>query len=347
MRKTPALVQHWAPSRGSSYVVGRDKSGRPKLEVDPRKKYVTPFTLVSEPEEITVPAAALMCPGVFAGGTVTQAVAFPIESKGPFEICYSAFSARFASGPNAGEPTDQFMVVIFGSDIEEKEPLLMNREVHARTMGGGFGDSLGIGFETALQSAGGRPLVWPETLFLDPSRGENALFMGYRNLSIYPIIVRWAFHGILYYNEHDYEQRLSEKKEMAGPGKIALPYFYTPDTNVRLSGGASFDFHMRITDEADVEIFKQNAYSDYPFLWRFQEKMGKRQLDNAGLSAAGAPNGVHSDFGWGDAEFPFIPYETLYMERNSKLILQFTNTLTDQMNRIFPTLVCRKIEDAK
>jgi hypothetical protein len=327
--------------------MARDQAGKPRLQVDARKKYVTPFTLVSEPEEITVPAATLMCPGVFAGGAVGQPVIFPIESKGPFEICYSAFSARFAEGPNAGEPTDQFMVVIFGPDISDKEPLLMNREVHARTMAGGFGDSLGLGFETALQSAGGRPLVWPETLFLDPSHGENALFMGYRNLSVYSIIVRWAFHGILYYNEDDYEERLKEKQAMAGPGKVSMPYFYTPDTNVRLAGGDSFDFHMRITDEADVEIFKQNVFSDFPFKWRFQEKMGKRQLDNAGLDAAGAPNGVHSDFGWGDGEFPFIPFETLYMERNSKLILQFTNSLTDEMNRIFPTLVCRKIEDAK
>lgn len=347
MRKTPTLVQHWAPARGSSYVIGKSRNGQPGIKVDERKKYITPFTLVSEPEEILVPGANLMCPGVFSGGTVPQAVIFPLESKGPFEICYTHFSAKFAAGPNAGEPTDQFMVVIFGSDIEEKEPLLMNREVHARTMAGGFGDALGGGVETALQSAGGRPLVWPETLFLDPSRNEDALFMGYRNLTIYPILVRWAFHGVLYYSEDDYVERMNEKGAMAGPGKIAMPYFYTPDTNVRLAAGASFDFHMRITDEADVEIFKQNVFSDAPFLWRFQEKLGKRQLDNAGLNALGGPNGVHSDFGWGTGEFPFIPFETLYLERNTKLMLQFTNSLSEEMNRIFPTLVCRKIEDVK
>lgn len=347
MRKTPTLVQHWAPNRGSSYVLKPDASGVPRIQVDERKKWIVPFTLVSEPEEITVPAATLMCPGVYAGGAVGQPVIFPIESKGPFEICYTSFAARFASGPSAGQPTDQFMVVIFDPDAEEKEPLLMNREVHARTMAGGFGDTLGVGWGTALQSAGGRPLVWPETFFLDPSRGGKALFMGYRNLSEFPIIVRWAFHGVLYFDEADYEQRVKEKADMAGPGKIVLPYFYTPDTNVRLAADESFDFHMRITDEADVEIFKQNVFSDFPFLWRFQEKQGKRMLDNAGLTAAGGANGVHSDFGWGNAEFPFIPYESLFMERNSKLILQFTNSLTDEMNRIFPTLICRKMQDAK
>lgn len=348
MRKTPALIQHWAPPRNTSYVIGKGPDGRPRLQVDPRKKNITPFTLVSEPEIIAVPAADLMCPGVFAGGIVQTPVIFPIESKGPFEICYSAFAAQFAGGPNAGQPTDQFMVVIFDPNgLDEKEPLLMNREVHVRTIAGGFGDVLGGGDETAFQTAGGRPLVWPETFFMDPSRNQNALFMAYRNLSIYPIQVRFAFHGILYYDDQDYEERVSEKQEMAGPSKVAMPYFYTADTNVRLAAGDSFDFHMRITDEADVEIFKMNVFSDFDFLWRFQEKMGKRQLDSAGLGAGGVPNGVHSSFGWGNAEFPFIPFETLYLQRNSKLILQFVNSLTNQMNRIFPTLVCRKIEDAK
>jgi hypothetical protein len=347
MRKSPGMVQHWAPTRGSSYVLRSGKNGHPGVTVDPRKKYITPFTLVSEPEEILVPAAHLMCPGVFSGGAVPQAVVFPLESKGPFEICYTHFSAKFATGPNAGMPTDQFMVVIFGSEIREKEPLLMNREIHASTMAGGFGDPLASGIVTPLQSAGGRPLVWPETLFLDPSRDENALFMGYRNLTTEDILVRWAFHGVLYYDEQDYVARVTEKAEMAGPGKTALPYFYTPDTNVRLAGGESFNFDMRITDEADLEIFKQAVFSDFPFLWRFQEKLGKRQLDNAGLDAVRNPNGVHSSMGWGTGEFPFIPYETLYMQRNTKLMLQFTNSLTDEMNRIFPTLICRKIEDVK
>lgn len=350
MRKSPTLIQHWAPLRGSSYVRGEKpdpRTGLFPLEVDPKKKFITPYTLVSEPEEITVPAAELMCPGVFAGGIVSQPVIFPLEDKAQFEIFYSAFSARFAGGPDAGLPADQFMVVIFDSDVEEREPLLMNREVHARTIGGGFGDPLGAGFETAIQSAGGRPLVWPESFFLDPSRGGKALFMGFRNLSIYPITVRWAFHGVMYYSDGEYEARLKERSAMYGMNKQVLPYFYTTDTNVRLAAGETFDFDLRITDEADLEVFKLNKYSDFDFLWRFQEKQGKRYLDTAGLSAAGAPNGVHSELGWGDAEFPFIPFETLYFDRNSKLKIQFTNSLTAEMNRIFPTLVCRKIEDAK
>ncbi len=341
MRKTPTLVQHSSPLRGTSYVLGPD--GR--VAVDPKKRHITPFTLVSEPEEILVPAATLMCPGVFAGGAVGNPVIFPIEDKGKFEVCYTSFSARFASGPNAGQPTDQFMAVIFDPEME---PLLMNREIHARTLAGGFGDPLAAGFESAFQSAGGRPLVWPETFFMDPKAGWKALFMGFRNLNVDPIIVRWAFHGLMYYDDEEFDKAVAKKAEMFGTGKVSFPYFFTTDTNVRLAAGGTFDFDLRLTDEADVEVFKLCAYSDFPFLSRFQEKVGKRQLDTAGpLTTLGAPNGVHSDLVWGDGEFPFIPYETLYFEKNSKLIITFANSLTNQMNRIFPTLICRKIHDVK
>jgi hypothetical protein len=339
MRKAPAMLQHWAPLRGRSYVVMPD--GR--FQVDPAKKHITPFTLVSEPEEVTVPGAQLMCPGVFAGGNVDKAVIFPIDNKGPFEVCYSSFHAEFTEGPDTGKPTDQFMVVIFDPDME---PLLMNREIHARTIAGGFGSSIGGGIETASQSAAGRPLVWPESFFMDPEANGKALFMGYRNLSIYAIKVKWAFHGIRYYDVSTFEKARKEKERIAGPGKVSFPYFYTTDTNVRLAAGASFDFHVRLTDEADVEIFKMAKYSDAPFLWRIQEKAGKRQLDNAGPGATGFPNGVHSDFGWGDGEFPFIPYESFYYEQNSKVIITFVNSLSSEQNRIFPTLVCRKIHHA-
>ena len=340
MRKRPSIVQHYRATRGRSYVVGADG----KIQVDPTKRHIWPFTLVSEPEEILVPAAVEMCPGQFAGGGVDQAVIFPIDNKGPFEICYTSFSARVASGPRAGQPADQFMVIIFDPD---NEPLLMNREIHARTIAGGWGTPLGAGFSTALQSAGGRPLVWPESFFLDPEANGKAIMMAYRNLSTDPIIVRWAFHGVRYYDVASYDEALRDRSAMAGPGRTSFPYFYTTDTNVRLAAGAKFDFDVRLTDEADVEIYRMTKYSANPFLWRLQEKAGKRPLDSAGPGTVAVPNGVHSDFGWGDGEFPFVPYETMYYEQNTKVMISMVNAFTSEDLLIYPTLCCRKILHAK
>jgi len=336
------MMSAYAPTRGRSYVVMDD--GR--IKVDPAKKDIMPFTLVSEPNEITLPAAIQMCPGVFAGGAVDQPVIFPIDNKGPFEIVYAQFHAVFASGPEIGQPTSDFAVVIFDP---ENRPLLMNREIHATTIAGGWGSSLGAGFGTALSSAGGRPFVWPETFFLDPERGGKALFMGFRSLTTQAIKVRWAFHGVRYWNPNPFEEAVKAKQAMFGDGRMSFPYFYTTDTDVRLAPGATFNFDIRLTDEADVEIFKLMKRSDFPFLWRFQEKTGQRFLDSAGaIGVAGVPNGIHSDLGWGDAEFPFFTYETMYYERNFKVMLVLVNSLSgDQDNVIWPTLACRKIMYAK
>jgi len=339
MRKGAAYLQHYAPTPGRSFVVRDDG----KIQVDPAKRFITPFTLVTEPEEILVPASVEMCPGLLAGGGVENAVILPIDNKGPFEAVYSQFTAVFASGPDAGQPTDQFMVVIFDPEFR---PVLMNREIHVRTIAGGFGSSLGAGFGTAFQSAAGRPMVWPETFFMEPTEGGKALFLAYRNLTPYPIRVKWAFHGIRYYHLPDYRAAQKEKEAMYGKGRVSFPYFYTTDTDVRLLADESFDFDVRITDEADVEIVKMNVFSDEAFLWRLMEKAGKRFLDNSGPGIAGVANGIHSALGWGDAEFPFIPFETMYYEQNSKVMISLVNALSASPNRIFPTLCCRKIHHA-
>lgn len=331
-------LERIAPVKRASYVVLPD--GR--IQVDPAKKDIVPFWLTTEPEEITVPAAIEMCQGKLAGGIVEQPVAMPIDNKGPFEVVYSSFNAIFTAGPNVGQPTDQFTVIIFDPEFR---PLLMNREIHARTIGGGFGSSpFGNTFGSgAIPSAGGRPFVWPETFFMEPTLGGKALFMGFRNLNTYPIKIRWTFAGVRYYHLRSYERAIREKECVYGKGRISWPYWYTTDTDVRLLGGESREFDIRMTDEADVEIVKMTHFSDFPFLWRLQEKAGKRFLDSSGPGVGGVIGGVHSDFGWGDGEFPFIPFESLYLERNYKLILQLSNSLTSNANRIFATLSCRKI----
>lgn len=346
MRKTLVAPIHYAPVGGSrSYVVTRDKqTGLPKIEVDPAKRFIYPFVLTSEPEEIPVPAAIEMCPGTFAEGLVREAVIFPIDNKGPFEIVYSEFHAFFTSGPNAGQPMDQFTAVIFDPD---GRPVLMNREIPATAFAGGFGDPLGAGFGSALSSAAGRPFVWPETFFMDPYNGGKALFMAFRNLTTEDIIVRWVFHGIRYYHPEPYEEAIKKKEVMYGPGRVSMPYWYTTDKNVILQPfgepGDTFDFQVRITDEADVEVFKLTAKADAPFLSRIQEKAGKRHLDNSGQGVGGIGNGVHSSLMWGTGEFPFIPFETIYWEQNTKIMLTLTNALSDERNNIFPVLSCRKI----
>jgi len=341
--------RRYAPRNRRSYTITPD--GR--IEVDSAKRLCYPFWLTTEPESVFVPAATSMGVDgngipILAGGITNLPAIMPIDEKGPFEAMFSSFTAIRALD---GLQTDQFTIVVFDPEFR---PLLMNREIHARTMAGGFGSAPIAGSVLPpAATAGGRPLVWPETFFMDPDDAGKAVFVGFRNLATDSAInVRFVLHGVRYYAMKPYEDAVREKERMFGMGRTSYPYFYTTDSDIGLAPtgtpGDNAEFHMRITDDADVEIFKMTHYADQgpnSFLWRIQEKAGKRFLDSAGpVTAAGGPNGLPGGFGFGDAEFPFIPFETLYWEQNFKAILSVANVAGPSLsNRVWLTFVSRKI----
>lgn len=332
----------FAARKGRSYTI----TDEGRIIVDPGKRYIVPFTLTTEPATIKILAAQDMGNGLVAGGdnmTVTGldtgVVTMPID-RYPFEVCYAAAFATYASGPNIGQQCDQFTIRIFDAG---QRSTIQNNEVHYKTICGGFGSpGVGAGVSAAVRSAGGRPFIWKETLLLDPGGKERAIFIQFRNLTFYDINIRFVLHGVRYYNAAAFDEVVKMKEEMAGKGKISWPYFYTLDqAGVLLDPGQSRDFDMRLTDESGVELFTAAKESTYDFLCRLQEKVGQRYLDNSGPAAGGG--GIHCNFVFGDGEFPHIPFESLYMEQNDKLILTLTNSLVPYQNRIFVTFHARKV----
>jgi len=333
----------FAARKGRSYVI----TDEGRIIVDPGKKSIVPFTLTTEPETIRILAAQDMGNNLLAGGVNMTTfgldlgvVAMPVD-RYPFEVCYAAAYGEYASGPLLGTQCDQFTIKIFDAG---QRSTIQNEEVHYKTLCGGFGSPiLGAGWGNAIESAGGRPFIWKETLLLDPAGKERAVFVGFRNLTLYDINIRFVLHGVRYYNAAAFDDVVKMKEAMAGPGKISWPYFYTLDqAGILLDPAQSRDFDIRLTDESAVELFTMTKESFYPFLWRLQEKVGKRFLDNSGPVAGGG--GIHCDLGFGDAEFPFIPFESLYMEQDDKLMMTLTNTLVGGLqNRIWITLHARKI----
>ena len=336
MRRPLAEPHLLAPRRRKSYTVD-ENTGR--ISVDPGKHGVVPYTLLTEPEAVTIPAARSLggAGASLVAGVATEPVIMPIDNKGPFEVVYSEFQAEVVA---TGAPTADFTVSIFDP---KGRLVLMNREIHIQTIAGGFGDALGAGFGTALSNVGGRPLVWPETFFIEPVDGA-ALFIGFRNLTNTEIKIRFALHGVRYFHLHPFEKAKKEKEAQYGAGRVSWPYFYTTDRNVIL-GGATEEQNrvLRLTDDSDVEVFKLTKFSDATFFSRIIEKdSGERALDNASQDAAGALTGVHSSMMWGNAEFPMIPFETMYYERGAKLSLRLVNNGTTN-NRVFCTFVTRRI----
>ena len=88
MRRPLAEPHALAPRRRKSYTVD-ENTGR--ISVDPGKHSVVPYTLLTEPEAVIVPAAAgLGSPGTaIVGGVATEPVIMPIDNRGPFEVIYS------------------------------------------------------------------------------------------------------------------------------------------------------------------------------------------------------------------------------------------------------------------
>jgi hypothetical protein len=320
-----------------------------RIIVDPGKKYIVPFSLVTEPATVLVSGASDMGSGLVAGGTIMSAggymmvtVPMPID-RYPFEICFASAFATIASGRLAGMQTDQFTIKIFDAG---QRSTIQNDEIHYKTLCGGFGSpGVGLGMGPWVQSAGGRPFIWKETLLLDPGGKERAIFVQFRNLTTEDINIRFCLHGVRYYAASAFDDVVKMKEQMAGPGKISWPYFYTLDqAGVLLDPNQSRDFDIRLTDESGVEIFTMTKESTNPFLWRLQEKVGQRYLDNSGPAAGGG--GIHCDFGFGDGEFPFIPFESMYMEQDDKLMLTLSNTLSQIQNHVFVTFHARKIRKA-
>src|SRR5258706_14540825 len=89
--------------------------------VNPLKKWVTPYTLVTDPGVITLGA-----------GAVSEPIPMVIDGKGHFEI----FDAFFKSSQSAGFTVTLFVADSFGPDAS---PILMKLEIHGSSIAAGAG----------------------------------------------------------------------------------------------------------------------------------------------------------------------------------------------------------------
>ena len=55
------------------------------------------------------------------------------------------------------------------------------------------------------------------------------------------------------------------------------------------------------------------------------------------------PNAVHSQNGWGNAEFPFFHADTYLLERQKQVIMDVTD-LSGNSNFIYPVMAARRLQ---
>ena len=295
-----------------------DADGHP--QVNPLKKWVNPYTLVTDPGVITL-----------AAGEVSQPIPMVIDGKGHFEI----FDAFFASSQAAG-----FTVTLFDADSfggPDTRPILMNREVHVASIASGGGATLPISGSFPASTSGGRPYRWPETFWMDvSSEKKGAMIVAvFRNLADAENTIRFELHGRRWYYMQAEEKVARRMEEIFRGRPKSLPYFWTTDEIIALAPLADVQaFQMRLGDDAWSELHKLTVVAtnqNFDFLLR-ETSSGRKFMDQA----------IRAALVFGSGEFPFILGESSILEPNMKLTAEFLYT-AGATNTIWATFAGRKV----
>jgi hypothetical protein len=293
--------------------------------INPTKRHVRPFWLVPTNElEQTLVLSAAGFPGDRVNG-----IAFDVDTQGHFEITYNMFQA---SSPN-------FLVTI--ADGGNNGKLMMNSEIHARTIAGNAQ----------------RPLILPESYLLNVQNAKRTLIMGFRNLFAGTNSVRWCFHGRRWYHKEAPPNVQRAIEDRFGLMEKTYTYYLTltqnpPSLNPNTPEGANMPGltlsafealfensapYFTATDEADTEVHKLTATADGPFEFQLREKSSGRTLSNGFIRA---------ECGWGDGQYPFVWAETFLIERNCEVMFEVRDLSGLRQNIIYPTLIGRRLQYA-
>jgi hypothetical protein len=301
-------IHEYVPGQPIPALVRDPETG--KVYLNELKRYVKPFTLVTEPAAITLPANGISDP-----------IPMTIDAKGHFEICEAFFTSQQPQG---------FTVALFDAN---DRMLFQNREVHVATVASGGGVTTGFEVFPATSSAG-RPFKWPETFFMDTDR-QKAIFAVFRNMAGDTNTIRFMLHGRRWYHAQA-PSKIAEKMDKIYRERFrTFPFFYTTEQDVNLAASGFGEFEIRFTDEAWVEWVKSMRFAsggNFNILIR-EKTTGKRYMETA----------IRDDLVFGNGEFPFLNWESSLFEPNFKLVFEITNLNTLGSNRIFTTLATRKI----
>lgn len=288
--------------------------------INPTKRHVRPFWLLprdAAEQELTLAAAG-------APGDQAKLIQFQVDTQGHFEMAYTMFQAT----------SPEFLVEIMDGGNNLKG--LQNQPLHARTIAGNAR----------------RPLIWPETYFLNVQNAPRTMMMNFRNLSALENKVRWCFHGRRWYHkeappnvqlaiekrfgrmEKTYTYFLTLSPESMSPPENANAPGLTLAAGQLLQEGQAPFFWA--TDEADTEIHKLTVVSTGPFEFQLRERQSGRTLSNGFVQVTN---------GWGDGEFPFVWAETFLIERNYQVIFEVRD-LSGAENIIYPTMIGRRLQYA-
>jgi hypothetical protein len=231
------------------------------------------------------------------------------------------FQGHFDWNSIVGVSTGAFMVEFFDPGTSRR---LQNRPVHSSTIVG----------------VAARQFRLPEPYFFNIGDAQRQLKCYLRDLSGSQNTVRLNLVGRRIYHKEAPPDVALDLDRIFGYGSRTYSYFLVPNetkndgtvTPVSASGTASFTFESDAS--ADTEVQKLMVASTGAFSFTLRERATNRQL---------MPNSVHSQNGWGNAEFPFYFADSYLLERQKQIIMDVTD-LSGSQNYIYPVMASRRLQ---
>lgn len=307
-------VHDYIPGQPIPILIKDPRTG--EIFMNPLKKWVKPFTLTMEPSELTLPAFG-----------ISEPIPLPIDNKGHFEVIDAFFTSQQAAG---------FTVLLQDPD---NRPILMNREIHAATIASGGGVLTNGGAITTGDA--GRPFRWPESFWMNIEGHGKAIFAVFRNLSSQSNKIRFALHGLRWYCLQA-PPKIAERMQQIYHARFrTMPYFFTTDKFISLSGGASGSFTVRFGDEAWTEISKLMAFSTAFDINATQNDFDVR-ISETTTSKRFMNDLISRNLVFGNGEFPMELWESDLFEPGYRLTFELKNN-SQSANDIWITMGSRKI----
>lgn len=296
------------PKRDQQGNVLYGADGRPieGLGINPIKPHVRSYWL-ADPNQVSVvlPASG----GANQAGAVRE-LNFLIDFQGHFD--WSSI---------VGVSTGAFVLEFFDPGSQRR---LQNRPVHS----------------TCIVGVGQRQFRLPEPYFFNIGDSQRQLKCYLRDLTGSANTVRLNLVGRRIYHKEAPPDIALDLERIFGFGSRTYSYFLTPNetspdgtvTPVAGNGTASFIFESDAS--ADTEVQKMMVASTGAFTFTLRERATNRLL---------MPGAIHSQNGWGNAEFPFFHADTYLLERQKQLILDVTD-LSGSTNYIYPVMAARRLQ---
>ena len=284
------------------------QNGKPQygLAVNPIKPHVRSYWL-SDPNRASITLAASA--GANQAGA-PQDLNFLVDSQGHFD--WSSI---------VGVSTGAFLLEFFDPGTNR---LLQNAPIHSSTIVG----------------VAARQFRLPESYFLNVGDSQRQLKCTLRDLSGNSNTVRLNLPGRRIYHKEAPPDVALDLQRIFGQGSRTYAYFLLPKetrnngvvTPISASGTGSFTFESDAS--ADTELQKLMVASTGAFSFTLRERDTNRLL---------MPQAIHSQNGWGNAEFPYYFADTYLLERQKQLIMDVTD-LSGSENYLYLTIAGRRLQ---